>query len=77
MEYVLHAQGINVSAWYIFGPRFFLIFLHVDFNMIISATQSMTTKWHSGGDHSEDKRLTLISHVERGADSLDSKMQMN
>ena len=56
--------------------RFFLIFLHVDFNMIISATQSMITKPHSGGDYSEDKRLTLIS-VERGADALDSEIQMN
>ena len=44
--------------------------------MIISATQSMITKGHSGGDYSEDKRLTLIS-VERDADSLDSEIQMN
>ena len=44
--------------------------------MIISATQSMITKGRSGGDYSEDKRLTLIS-VERGADSLDSEIQMN
>ena len=44
--------------------------------MIISATQSMITKPHSGDDYGEDKRLTLIS-VERGADSLDSEIQMN
>ena len=44
--------------------------------MIISASQSMITKLHSGGDYSEDKRLTLIS-VERGADSLDSEIQIN
>ena len=44
--------------------------------MIISASQSMITKLHSGGDYSEDKRLTLIS-VERGADSLDSEIQLN
>ena len=46
------------------------------FLMIISATHSMITKCHSGGDNSEDKRLTLIS-VERGADSLDSEIQIN
>ena len=44
--------------------------------MIISASQSMITKLHSGGDYIEDKWLTLIS-VERCADSLDSEIQMN
>ena len=45
--------------------------------MIISASQSMITKLHSGGDYSEGKRLTLISDVKRGSDSLDSEIQMN
>ena len=42
-EYVLHAQEINVSDAYS-DNAFCLVFLHVDFNMIISATQSMITK---------------------------------
>ena len=69
-EYVLHAQGINVSDAYS-DNAFSLFFLHVDFSMIISAAQSMIIKCHSGGGCSEDKRLTLTS-VGRGADSLDS-----
>ena len=43
---------------------------------MISVTQSMKMKLHSGVDCSEDKRLTLTS-VERGADSRDSEIQMN
>ena len=39
-EYVLHAQGINVSNAHS-ETSFFLIFLHVESNMIISAAQSM------------------------------------
>ena len=43
--------------------------------MIISAAQSMIIKLHSGGCYLEDYRLTLTS-VERGADSLDSEIQL-
>ena len=44
--------------------------------MIVSAAQSMMIKWHSGGGYIEDWRLTLTS-LERGADSLDSEIQLN
>ena len=54
----------------------FLTFLHVDFSILISAVQSMMIKWHSGGGYIKDLRLTLTS-VERGADSLDSEIQLN